>query len=428
MDSVTLSAREMALKQEGEKLLSTAAAEGRKLTADEETRFAQIEKEQAECRANRESIEKRLAAFSAGKPLQNAGTAAKTVTMNVGEERAKFSLLEAIANYANGRGFSDKQLDVLNRGKEQMNASGLSFSGQIQMPVDFAAVGREARALDGVITGSHMYTANTYNGGKEAVRTDVLDIITGLRGNTVLAAAGSTYMTGLVGNVQIPVYSGSTVGWNTEVANASNGTGTFADKTLSPKRVTGYFDISKQFLIQTAETAEALLRSDIVNAITAAVETALLTTTAVSNAPAPIALTDTDITTAADWWGLIAALEGANFYGDFRCVLSPSLKQSLRSIKLDSGSGRFLFENGFLDGYPTFVSTNVASGLGFAGVFPELIIGQWGAVDITVDPVTQAVGGKVRIVVNAYFDAIVRRDGAIKAFEYVAPAEGGGGE
>lgn len=411
MDTLTLTAKEQALQAEGEKILSTAQAEGRKLTEEEETRFAAIGKDLEECRSNKAAIQARLDAFS---------KRANTVDVKVGDERGgRFSLLETINGIVNSRAMSPEAVKVLETGRKQMAASGQSYSGQIQMPID-------TRALDGVLTGGNLYQSNTHNGGKEAVRTDVLDIVTGLRGASVLAAAGTTYMTGLVGNVEIPIYSGSTVGWGTEVANAQNGTGTFGAKTLTPKRLTAYIDVSKQFLIQTADTAEAMLRADIINALTAEVEKALLTTTAVSNAPAPIATTDTDITTAADWWSLIATLEAANYYGDFRVVLSPSLKASLHDIKIDSGSGRLLYDAGYLDGYPVLTSTNCASGLGFVGVWPELIVGQWGAVDITVDQYTQAAAGKVRIVVNAYFDAVLRRAGAIQAFEYKAPAAAGG--
>ena len=43
------------------------------------------------------------------------------------------------------------------------------------------------------------------------------------------------------------------------------------------------------------------------------------------------------------------------------------------------------------------------------------MIGQWGAIDLTVDPYSQATNGKVRLVVNAYFDAKPRRADAFVA-------------
>ena len=43
------------------------------------------------------------------------------------------------------------------------------------------------------------------------------------------------------------------------------------------------------------------------------------------------------------------------------------------------------------------------------GNFNDLVIGQWGGIDLTVDPYTQAANGKIRLVVNAYFDAKPQR-------------------
>lgn len=79
-------------------------------------------------------------------------------------------------------------------------------------------------------------------------------------------------MTGLVGNITIPVYNGGNVGWAGEIESASDGAGTFNEVTLEPKRITAYIDISKQFLIQDSVSAEALIRADIVRAISCKLE------------------------------------------------------------------------------------------------------------------------------------------------------------
>jgi len=74
-------------------------------------------------------------------------------------------------------------------------------------------------------------------------------------------------MSGLVGNVSIPVYSGSNVGWAGEVDAATDGAGKFSEVNLEPKRLTAFIDISKQFLIQDSVSAEEMLKNDIVRAI-----------------------------------------------------------------------------------------------------------------------------------------------------------------
>ena len=74
-------------------------------------------------------------------------------------------------------------------------------------------------------------------------------------------------MTGLVGDVSIPVYSGSNVAWKGEAVSADDGSGSFSEITLSPKRLTAYIDVTKQFLNQDSNSAESLLRADIVRAL-----------------------------------------------------------------------------------------------------------------------------------------------------------------
>nr|DAQ01245.1 MAG TPA: major capsid protein [Caudoviricetes sp.] len=92
----------------------------------------------------------------------------------------------------------------------------------------------------------------------------------------VLAKAGAHYITGLVGTVSLPKYSGSTVGWKGEIDEAADGAGTFSEVTFSPKRLTAYIDVSKQFLIQDSVGAEELLRNDLVKAISTKLEETIL--------------------------------------------------------------------------------------------------------------------------------------------------------
>lgn len=152
--------------------------------------------------------------------------------------KEKFSLLKAINDVANNRQLDERAQEVVSAGISEMRKAGQSYSGQIVLPV-------EERALDGVITAGKEYTADTNNGGKENVAEDKLGILEPLRANLVLVQAGASYMTGLIGNVSIPVYSGSNVGWAGEVDAASNGAGTFSEVNLEPKRLTAYIDVSK---------------------------------------------------------------------------------------------------------------------------------------------------------------------------------------
>ena len=231
-----------------------------------------------------------------------------------------------------------------------------------------------------------------------------------------MVQAGANYMTGLVGNVSIPVYSGSNVGWAGEIEAATNGAGSFSEVVLEPKRITAYIDVSKQFLLQDSVSAEALLRADIVRAISNKLEATILGD-AVGNSKQPAGLfngaTALADTSYASLVGMIQTLEEANVSGDIKYIVSPSAKAALKTTSKDNGRGRFVMEGNEVDGVPV-LSTSACKGI-VVGNFADYVIGQWGSIDLTVDPYSQATNGKVRLVVNAYFDAKPRRAEAFVA-------------
>jgi HK97 family phage major capsid protein len=100
---------------------------------------------------------------------------------------------------------------------------------------------------------------------------------------------------------------------------------------------------------------------------------------------------------------------------------------ALMNTKLDPGSGLFLMNSrDNLMGYNTAVTTNVpgdiTKGTGtnlsaaIFGSWDNLLIGQWGGLDITTDPYTLATEGQVRIIIQSFYDIMVQR---AKAFAVV---------
>ena len=387
-NSIELIDEKEQLRQKAEQILEVGIKEQRKLSDKEQTKYNSICKNIAD-------LDEEI------RNLKNNINTNKT-------EMKKFSLLKAINDIANNRNLDETAQEVVKRGMAEMKKSGQSYSGQIVLPV-------EMRDTDGVITGSHNFTADTNNGGKENVTTDVLNILEPLRANLVSVAAGANFMTGLVGNVQIPVYSGSNVGWADETAAAANGTGNFSDVELSPKRLTAYVDVSKQFLVQDSNSAEEMLQRDIVNAISEKLEQTIFGTGAGSTSQPKGLLNGVTAETAAITWADIvkmeAALEDKNVNGDMAFIVSPSAKADLKTTAIGGTKSdiRMICDGNEIDGIPVYTSSAVAGKGVVLGNFSDYVIGQWGATDITVDPYTQAANGKVRLVVNAYFDAKPRR-------------------
>ena len=316
----------------------------------------------------------------------------------------KFSLIKAINDVTNNRSLDDVAKEVVAKGIAEMRKSGLAVAGSIQLPV-LENVDEEVRA-NGVL-------AQTAGAGMENIATEKLDILEPLRANMVMSQAGATYLTGLVGNISIPAYTGSNVAWAGEVAAAANGAGDWSEIKLQPHRLTAYVDVSKEFLLQDSNDAEAMLRRDIIAAIGNKLEATILGADAGTDEK-PAGLFDgvTAMTTVLKFGDIVdaeAELDAANVSGAYTYILSPKAKAALRTLSKDAGSGRFVLEDGEIEGSKALVSSNVtAKGL-VVGDFSDYVIAQWGAIDLVVDNYTKATEGKVRLVVNAYFDAKPRR-------------------
>lgn len=381
-NSLTLTDKKEQLKIKAESLLSEAKKESRKLTVDEESEYNDLCKQIAD-------VDNEL------RDLNNKLNNKETKTTM----KENFSLLKAVRAIANNQTLDERSQEVVNAGIAEMRKSGQSYSGQIVLPV-------EERAT---------VVAGTATNGQEAVAEDKLNILAPLRDALVLSAAGANFMTGLVGNVSIPTYSGSTVGWAGEVDAASDGAGTFGEVELSPKRLTAYVDISKQFLIQDSVSAEALLRKDIVDALSNKLEATILGAVE-GDATKPAGLfagvtADTAAITFADILKMEQTLEEKNVGGNIKFIASPAAKAVLRTTAVGGTKSdlRMLMDGNEIDGIPTLVTNGMTSKGLILGNFNDLVIGQWGGIDLTVDPYTQAANGKIRLVVNAYFDAKPQR-------------------
>ena len=256
--------------------------------------------------------------------------------------------------------------------------------------------------------------------GVDVVETDIYDILEPLRAKNVLVAAGAKFITNLQGNVQVPVMSATQVGWKGEIAAADDGSGAFTNVTLTPKRLTGKFPVSLELLAQDTLGVENMIRQDIVNAINEKLEATILGAGAGDlNTPAGLFHGYADTNVIADFGDIAdleAKVEEKNVYGNCKYIVSPKAKAKLRStIKGTAGVG-MIMENGAIDGTEALATSNVPTGKMLYGDFSNLVIGQWDSVILDVVRDTESLAnGCVTIVVNAYFDAKVAREGAIVA-------------
>lgn len=331
-------------------------------------------------------------------------------------EGRSFSLVKFFDEIVSGRGLTGLEKKVSEMGAEEYERLGYKPKGHV-LPSAFL------RASSG-----QNYT--TPADGGNLIQTSAPRYIDALKERMVLSQLGATIMGDLVGTV--PFIDSTTFkgGWGKEGATASTEKIAYSKVELTPHRnwVVGAF--SKDLLRQTSLDVERQLQEKILDAHAALVETAAIAGTGENNQPTGLLKTE-GITTvaggtngAALTWKNIVKMESniqANnaSKGRLGYLTNSKVWGSLKTVEKSANTGRFLLDGDFkiLNGYPiewsNLVPSDLTKGTGtklsaiIFGNFQDLVIAQWGGLDIVVDPFSLSLEGDVRIVLNAWNDVKV---------------------
>jgi HK97 family phage major capsid protein len=398
MNSVEILDKKSSLKEEIRSLINTAKAETRELTEEEQNRVDEIKKQIEALNKELEEIEKKNEVPTDENKEENK----RNKTM-----KNDFSILKAIRSVVDNQPLDVASKAFIEAGREEMR--NLNAEGQIQIPVETRTIN-----ITNTTTGEH----------DDIVSTDMMNVLEPLQHKLALVEAGARMVTGLVGDVQYPVMGNGAAAWEGENTEADDAGITFSNVKLQPKRLSTTVAISKQLLVQDSVGAENAIRNEIINAIAQKLENTVLGSAAAS-ATQPAGIFNgqsATFTTFADLCGIEADVENAKFIGEKAYIVSPSAKATLRGmIKGTNGTG-MVWENGEIDGTKAISTGNVTGNKVAYGQFDQLVIGQWGALDIVVDPYTRAKFAEVVLTVNAWFDAKLLRAGAVKCATYSAPS------
>ena len=387
MNVLELKEKSLELRKQLAELIAKGEAEQRELNEEETNTMAELRKSIDEINAQIEEIEK-----------ENRNIQKNTIITENKEIRT-MSLLKMINAVVEGRNFTEDEAKSIAEARAEFAKSGISPKGQIVY-----------RSIAATVEGS----------GKENVPEDKWNLEVAVRNNLVATKMGADFVSGLVGDCSIPQYAGSNVTWKGETATAADGQGAFSEITLTPKRLTATLDVSKQFLLQDSNDAEALLIRDLGAAIAEKLDKTIFGAgSGDTNTPAGLfnGVTGETALTAITYDDVLAleeAVELANG-SNYMFVVNPKVKFALKGTQMANGL-QMVFDGDEIDGYKTISSNSVVTN-GIICMDPhELVIGNWGsAFEITVDPYTKAADGQVRLVVNAYYDAKLRGNKIAKA-------------
>lgn len=285
--------------------------------------------------------------------------------------------------------------------------------------------------------GSIMISTRAFDGtanvGKALIGTDHRADMFIDKLRTVMAVQ-PTFMDGLVGNVDIPLLSGSsTVNWvvglNSDAAETKPATDSI---TLSPKKLTGYVDVGLDLLTQGTPDATNIVLNDLFEVMARKLENTILKGATVSTLTIPGLAGTTGVKTVviadvtkATWQDMLkfeAAVSSYANMGNVQFILSGPDRAMFKGISKDTGSGRFICESNEIDGYKAAISGELASGDIFFGDFSRILVGRWGGLEVMIDPYSLSKSGGVRLVVRMICDIAVRQPEAFVKRTAAAPS------
>ena len=261
-----------------------------------------------------------------------------------------------------------------------------------------------------------------------------------LRAKSIIFDLGARRISGLNGDVQIPALNAKTTAyWVAENGAPTEGAPTVRQITMSPKTVGAYVDLSRKLMIQSDPSAEEIFRSDMVQQIATAIDTVSINGGG-SNEPTGILQTSGigsvamgDNGLAPTWASVVnlikeVAIDNAE-QGSRAFITTPQAAAKLRSVaKVASTDSKMILDDkSELFGYKVIatnlVPSNLTKGTGSSlsamifGNFNDLVVGEWGSLDVIFDPYTNSSTGAMRVTAFMDVDVAVRHAESFAAIQ-----------
>jgi HK97 family phage major capsid protein/HK97 family phage prohead protease len=266
----------------------------------------------------------------------------------------------------------------------------------------------------------------TASSGGYLVGTDIqpAQFIDLLRNRSVVMRLGARTLSGLQGSVTIPTQAAAgAVGWLGESGTATESNATVGQKTLSPKTVGGYQQYSRQLMLQSSVDVENFIQQDLAAQIALGLDTAALAGTS-TNSTQPLGIRyTTGLGTAnptagsavayADMIRFQSTVASSNaLFENFSYVCHPAIAGVLMGKPRFTNSDTPIWEGALLDGQMVgrraMSSLQITSGTVLGGDFSQVVVGEWGTVEIEVNPYANFQAGIVGVRAMYSCDVLVR--------------------
>ena len=230
------------------------------------------------------------------------------------------------------------------------------------------------------------------------------EIIEPLEKGLIIDKLGIKMQSGLVGDLVFPTLAAVEA--------------TIQGENVAPKRVSISIPVSKRAINQTNYSLQDVVLKQISLGVARTLNKWMFSGAALSGASNGVfvkAKPDVEYTSALTFANIVA-LESTVMDagvdvtdGTAAYVCTPKVYGTLKSTPKAAGAAEMICQNGMVNGYPVLVTNYMdADSIGF-GVFSNAAIGQFGDMDLVIDPYTGAKSNVVNFVLNTDYDIVVAR-------------------
>lgn len=349
------------------------------------------------------------------------------------KEINRFSFQKFIREVADGNleGF---ELEMSQEGADEARKAGRTVKGMC-IPYSVLAVKNTRAVEEGTPAGQNAKTPT--EGGYLSV-TSGPTYIESLRSNLVMQKLGARFLTGLVGTLTFVKNSKVDITWAGEAEIAGNEKLNNALKEMKQKRLVITTAFTKDLLNQTSIDVEAMIMDEMIRAHAQGIDDAAING-AGNKAPLGILnLPEIGSVVIGEnggpvTWAKVVELETKidtkdAALGNLAYLTNPKVIGLLKTTEKSAGTARYLMElPNVLNGYPiektNLVPSDIVKGTGIGlspmlfGNFNDVIVGQWGGLDVIVDPYTLKKSAQVEITINAWHDVFVRHNESFAAIK-----------
>jgi HK97 family phage major capsid protein len=339
-------------------------------------------------------------------------------------DKKRYSITRAIRHLVDGKG-GDVEAEASKAIAERV---GIAPHGGLYIPEDIQRNEMRIpadvqRQIDQILTrngiNARALSTGSATGGQTLVGTQhrPQDFIELLRNGLI---QGITILSGLSSSVDIPKQTGG----STITSGLAEGTDftetapTFGQLTLAPKDIGAWVEMTRRLLIQSSPAVDALVATDLITALAIKVNylalygggglepTGLINTSSVGTVAGA----------GIDWHKILEFLSdigSSNVTGLLEFLTNSTIQSLLMGRPKESGFPVYLMgEDNKLAGKAVQISEQVAAGYLICGKMSEIILGEFGTMEVAYDRNSLSKSGGLRIAVYHAIDVGVRHPGA----------------